>query len=420
MPVWPPSQPPIGDFIKIFEDEKLFNKIFPAAAKNQDEIPDIVAEDAKNLDSLVEEHVADFELDGKKDGLEHEMSDSISKGSFDLRGKLGRLWTSSLKKDPHMKESYLALGKSYNKQREFRKEWLKDEHHGLVKQRLMRESLKDEDETEGTYEPFSIIVQREGGDAPALTASRNYVFECVRLARSQKTCNGRPWLSWNQFTKRVDILYLKKKYRNIMSQAWMTETKQQKRKGDDDKGGNEGIEKSARTEPKTPDKGGDEVIEKTEKKEENEKAGSIEKKPKKGKRVNVEPKPEKSGKTELNKHLSKAVAVKARLLRASGAATDVFGLIASDSKWSWANHDAVLGGIRASRNSLEEFKTSSPFAKAWTVEEKFPEFAKKTWSSSEIAVGIEAIMSMEPAIAQLEKEVTALKQMHSVRMGIKL
>ena len=67
---------------------------------------------------------------------------------------------------------------------------------------------------EGTYEPLDMVVQHEGGrhSAQAWEAALNYLQRCMEL--------GGMWISYNDFTKRVEVLYIKRTRRSSFDQKW--------------------------------------------------------------------------------------------------------------------------------------------------------------------------------------------------------
>ena len=87
------------------------------------------------------------------------------------------------------------------------------ENATIAKQRKI-ESWKRVDEDIGSYEPLERIVKFEGGrhSASAWQAAYNYVSKAMAL--------GGNWLSYNSFTQRVDILYVKKTQRSSFERAW--------------------------------------------------------------------------------------------------------------------------------------------------------------------------------------------------------
>ena len=66
----------------------------------------------------------------------------------------------------------------------------------------------------GTYEPLERVVVLEGGrkSASEWRAAMNYSLKCLEL--------GGMWVSWNTFTLRPEVFYVKKTRKEIFTQAW--------------------------------------------------------------------------------------------------------------------------------------------------------------------------------------------------------
>ena len=94
-------------------------------------------------------------------------------------------------------------GNSKEQRELFRKKWAKDIYTEVLEQRRQCEEIVDEDISGGTYEPFDVIHSKEGGDASAANfdAAKNYAWKCLAL--------GGRWIRYNDFTKRLELLYLK-------------------------------------------------------------------------------------------------------------------------------------------------------------------------------------------------------------------
>lgn len=94
----------------------------------------------------------------------------------------------------------------------FRKEWAQQMYTKVVKTTEKDKTWRTVDSKKGSYEPFAIIVQREGGGPAGLRAAANYVAACVRMAG--------PWISRNPMTKRDEYLYLKRCFTEEFAECW--------------------------------------------------------------------------------------------------------------------------------------------------------------------------------------------------------
>jgi hypothetical protein len=105
--------------------------------------------------------------------------------------------------------------------RDFRLRWAQEQiNENTTIQTTKLESYQIVDSEAGTYEPLEMIVVHEGGkDSPqAWQAALNYLRVAMTL--------GGMWMQFNNFTQRVDILYVKKTRRTVFQQKWamFTET----------------------------------------------------------------------------------------------------------------------------------------------------------------------------------------------------
>ena len=93
--------------------------------------------------------------------------------------------------------------------------------HNVMKETRIKSMITENvDEDDGTYEPFAAIFREEGKDESAFEATENYVGECFSRHADGKTVNGRPYVLFNDMTKRVEFLYIKKKYRAKHAESW--------------------------------------------------------------------------------------------------------------------------------------------------------------------------------------------------------
>ena len=93
----------------------------------------------------------------------------------------------------------------------------------VVLSRVKTEETEDEDLRDGVYEPFSVIVNAEGGpkDKRNVMAAQEYCNECVAL--------GGKWVQWNKMSKRVEFLYVKRRLRQAKRDRWQLVKHESKR-----------------------------------------------------------------------------------------------------------------------------------------------------------------------------------------------
>ena len=146
-----------------------------------------------------------------------------TQGCFDLqKDMVGKWWKEAKASDPELRRDYDDLGKAYAKQRARRQLWVEDELKKLVVSRTQTDEQKESDTMNGDYEPFDIVIDKEGGAAreSSIKAAYNYCEACINNFKAGKFMNGRSWVAWNKMTKRVEFLYLKKGYRQSFDQSW--------------------------------------------------------------------------------------------------------------------------------------------------------------------------------------------------------
>jgi len=120
----------------------LFGKQLPMrACKNAEELKDLTFEIQKVLNASAKDITKLGEESAKKSAVEKDSLDKESaaekahkegvalQGKFDLqKSSIGRMWKRHLKENGTLKTQYEAIGKSYEKQREFRAKWNETEY----------------------------------------------------------------------------------------------------------------------------------------------------------------------------------------------------------------------------------------------------------------------------------------------------
>jgi hypothetical protein len=150
----------------------------------------------------------------------------LDSGDVDVRGAMGQRMTAYLKANPTASAEYKALkqpGATMTLKRQWRLQWAAKELQGMttVKKTKLEEYQIIEEE-DGVYENLENIVIGEGGkdSAAAWRAAIAYATKAMKL--------GGQWLSYNAFTGRTDILYIKKTRKTRFNRLWsMYEEKMQ-------------------------------------------------------------------------------------------------------------------------------------------------------------------------------------------------
>ena len=104
--------------------------------------------------------------------LEKSLLDAVKTGKFILSNdSRSHHWGYQMKLDAKLRAEYNALPKKNKENNNFRVEWAAHEVKKMQKSRKKIESYSIEDEDDGSWEPFSIIVKKEGNDLPAVVAA---------------------------------------------------------------------------------------------------------------------------------------------------------------------------------------------------------------------------------------------------------
>ena len=141
-------------------------------------------------------------------------------GVFPTRGAVGSKWNKAKSSDPALAKAYADLGKGYDAQREFRAQWVKKLYQETRERRIRTTTLSETVESRGVYEPFAVIVAKEGGDAAGRQAALNYTVACLRFHQAGRKCGPQPWLCYNQMTRRMEFLYVKKEFKQSFMESW--------------------------------------------------------------------------------------------------------------------------------------------------------------------------------------------------------
>ena len=103
----------------------------------------------------------------------------------------------------------------YEKQREFRKEWAKDELKAEEAKRTKTELTRSMEANKGIYRPFSVIVAKEGGDLAAVEAATKLCEKAIKL--------GGKYVKYNWMTERTEYLHLRGELVDEFIQEWKKE-----------------------------------------------------------------------------------------------------------------------------------------------------------------------------------------------------
>jgi hypothetical protein len=280
---------------------------------------------------------ASGEASDEMSAKEKALREALSKGGFDMTGVVGKYWQQAKKSDTQLKSDYESIGKKYANQRAFRMKWLATALEEFSKTKTKKEDQGQVTENQGTFEPFDIIVDREGGEhrPQAVQAALNYTLACIKFHELGQTVGntGTPWMSWNIMTQRWEFMYLKKTYRDWFGTSWSLAITQKTGASalEDTKAADAETnpEAEGNPEPETPQKVPPAAAKaKAKAKVKRELEGDDAETP--------EVMAAKRAKKELDVFFRKLKALKVDMGTAISTATDILGLISRDPDWAWA------------------------------------------------------------------------------------
>ena len=126
---------------------------------------------------------------------------------------------------------------------------------------------------------------------------------------------------------------------------------------------------------------------------------------------------EKRAKRELDAKLNKMKSTKLRMMEMLSAGNDLVRTIQTQSEWK--RLEVLMQPLQEAIAAVEQFKTQSPFWRAWVVMDAFPAHARRTFEVSVIMKNVDLIPQLESMISTLEEHVGELKAMHQARMKLK-
>ena len=105
---------------------------------------------------------------------------------------------------------------------------------------------------------------------------------------------------------------------------------------------------------------------------------------------------------QRKKDLSDLMKLRGRMASACAKANDVVGMVTTQPGMRRLNTPAFLEAITTAKNKIEQFKNSSAFYRALSIQEDFPQYAKRVFSDEDMD-------SEMPRRAQLAADVTNLE-----------
>lgn len=322
------------------------------------------------------------------------------------------MWARHLKGDAALAAEYQNLGRSYTRQREFRRNWAKKEFVAYTSQRTITEGSTDHENVRCTPMNLSQLIWK----LKNRTAAMNYFQSALRKHKAGEKIKDRDWLSINPMTKFVDIVFVEvqfgsdswKEWKNVMTEAPTTFGNGGSGSGGSGSGGSGGGNGGSGTGGSV----GGQIA-----------AGQPPKAPKKpsGKEDNGAKHDLKQQqiKKDLDAQFACAKKLKIRLDEAQSHFSEVLGRIDSQSKgWtSWAMSErSHLESLKA---NLDAAKAKDDFWMMWSItpEKSFAVQAKKKFKADAIFQYFKETQSVERHVEELEKKLRTLQKMHDAIMS---
>ena len=334
---------------------------------------------------------------------------AIEKCYVDLRiGAIGNRWQRDLASNPQLKIEYKNVGKSYEKQRQFRLSWAKDFYNSKVMEKVAEEKEVKRDSIKGEYLPPTVIYRREGKDEAALQATVNIINDCIKHAAAGETLGGRPYIKYNSRSKRNELLYTSSSFDDSYEVSMVKRTTWSTSSGSAvETAAGRALEGSPATPTPTPGIGvrpagttGKPDKKRGRGKDEGNDDGKTSKKPKN--------EDLKNGFVQLEK-------LKKKFAQITGRASSLMSMVTTQQEWLWASSPLIINGVTEARIKVDAFANSSTFWQQWAVQEGFRGFALKTYKESAILNEIDRIDTFSSDLDKLDQKVMEVTNMHNAR-----
>ena len=350
---------------------------------------------------------------------------------FGTRGNaLAKAWYTQLGTDDDLQQRYAKVGPKYAKQAEFRRSWAEERAEEMKHERVNREQQTNDVSEIGEYLTKAQIVVNEADSE----AAQNYCTHCKDSDDGGVRFMGWRLLRWDDARKRFQYLYVKDTLRSKFTEMWSETTRRtevpvvkcppsmalyaprQQSAFRNLEGGPAG---SGPETPRATQATDTETASPASTAGARTAGGAGGEAPAVGAAAAAtvpeplpEGKPPKPArvKTELDKNLGKARALKIKWMSVSAEASALLSLVDAHDEWTWAKPATVL--TRCLDNVLA-FKTRNDFWRNWFVEEVHA--LRKRFAATELAESIKVLHELETAIESLALEVACLKSMAAGR-----
>ena len=138
---------------------------------------------------------------------------------FGARSALGQSFDRYLKSNQTEAAAYKALGRSYNLQREFKKNWRHKQFEAISRTQRYKETSVEGEHQTGEHMPLSMIIWKQKSKRNGV----NYMAECIKRTRDGQVWKGKPYCTYNGFTKCWEFLYIRRKVTSGAQRSWEIE-----------------------------------------------------------------------------------------------------------------------------------------------------------------------------------------------------
>ena len=348
--------------------------------------------------------------DGDKDAAEREQmfKKASEVGKFDMQTKIGQTWSREIQRDARLKENYHLVGKGYEAQRTFRKNWALQKFIAEKALRKKREESSQKSRERGIHFPIKVIFDKEGGDAAAAKATSNYIMTALQKHANNETVNGVPIVLFNTWSRRYEFLYVKKNYDSTHEKRWERE-EHEAGDQDDASGGKDTDDDEAATPAPKKARHNQTVVPEPKKKVPKKKAVPT--------AEELETKQREKDEAAANRKLlstkfNKVKSLKIRCDAAQSRWTDIITASVTPIWKEWATEQHYMEG-KSAKDALDAFKASSPVWAAWAMQQGFEIYAKKSFPDQTLQAQLSRASDLEPLINDMEQACVRMLNMHA-------
>ena len=358
---------------------------------------------------------------------------SDASGKVCVRTGAGRALIRMIDKEAEEKSAYQKC-KTRADMAAFRAQYASKKFDKLVETKYKKEFSFDLATVDAEYATFPRIVAREGGESADLVSFENakaYVQSALAKWQSGETFHGHAWVKFDSMRNCAVVLHYREKVSSGTRREFGLMSERTQRPEEEPAASRASTSRAskrarvegnacrradtAQEEPK-PDAQKDDANKDDAKQDDAEKDDGEKDDAKKDDAKKDDAKDKQLLQKAVQRAVGKLVKLKADYSNAYAAASDLFEMIATEEKWSWARSEELLKGPRGARNALDAKKHESSFWKLWTADANFGSSVKKSFKPEEILVEAgEPYNAMKAHINTLMQETQALKLMQEVR-----